>query len=61
MNSGCLYGYEFERPGRGLRSMAQKVTGRTTIRTAAVLFLASAVFEIMEFNSAVAIFGGVRV
>jgi len=41
--------------------MAQKVKGRATIRTAAVLFLASAVFEIMEFNSAVAIFGGVRV
>ena len=39
--------------------MAQKVKGRATIRTAAVLFLASAVFEIMEFNSAVALFGGV--
>lgn len=40
--------------------MAQKVKGRETIRTAAVLFLASAVFEIMEFNSAAALFGGVR-
>jgi hypothetical protein len=40
--------------------MAQKVKGRATIRTAAVLFLASAVFEIMDFNSAVALFGGVR-
>ena len=40
--------------------MAKKVKGRATIRTAAVLFLASAVFEIMEFYSAVALFGGVR-
>jgi hypothetical protein len=40
--------------------MARKVKGRATIRTAAVLFLASAVFEIMDFNSAVALFGGVR-
>lgn len=40
--------------------MAQKVKGRATIRTAAVLFLLSAVFEIMDVNSAVALFGGVR-
>jgi hypothetical protein len=40
--------------------MAQKVKGRATIRTAAVLFLVSAVFEIMDFNSAVALFGGIR-
>jgi hypothetical protein len=40
--------------------MTQKVKGRATIRTAAVFFLASAVFEVMDFNSAVALFGGVR-
>ncbi len=40
--------------------MAQKVKGHATIRTAAVLFLVSAVFEIMDVNSAVALFGGVR-
>jgi hypothetical protein len=40
--------------------MEAKVKGRTTIRTAAVLFLVSAVFEIMDLNSAVALFGGVR-
>jgi len=40
--------------------MAQKVKGRATIRTAAVLFLVSAVFEVMDFNSAVSLFGGVR-
>lgn len=41
--------------------MAQKVKGKTSIRTAAAFFLVSAVFEIMDFNSAVALFGGVRV
>jgi hypothetical protein len=41
--------------------MAQKVKGRATIRTAAIVFLASAVFEVMDYNSAVALFGGVRV
>jgi hypothetical protein len=40
--------------------MGQKVKGRATIRTAAVFFLASAVFEILDFNSAVPLFGGVR-
>jgi hypothetical protein len=40
--------------------MASQIKGRATIRTAAMLFLASAVFEIMDFNSAVALFGGVR-
>lgn len=40
--------------------MTQKVKGRATIRTASVLFVASAVFEIMDYNSAVALFGGVR-
>ena len=40
--------------------MAEKAKGRTTIRIAAILLLASAVFEIMEFNSAVALFGDVR-
>ncbi len=40
--------------------MAPKVKGRATIRTAAVFFLASAVFEIVDFSSAVALFGGVR-
>jgi hypothetical protein len=44
-----------------MKSMTQKVKGRATIRTAAVFFLASAVFEIMDFSSAVALFGGVRV
>ncbi len=41
--------------------MSQKEKGRATIRTAAVLFLASAAFEILDFNSAVALFGAVRV
>lgn len=40
--------------------MAQKVKGRVTIRTAAVLLMASAVFEILDANSAVALFGAVR-
>ncbi len=40
--------------------MAAKVKGRGTLRTAAVLFLASAVFEVMEFNSAAALFGSLR-
>jgi hypothetical protein len=40
--------------------MAQKSKGRVTIRTAAVLFLVSAVFEIMDVASAVALFGGLR-
>lgn len=40
--------------------MASQIKGRATIRAAAVLFLASAVFEIMDFNSAVGLFGGVR-
>ena len=41
--------------------LTEKVKGRATIRTAAVFFLASAVFEIMDLSSAVALFGGVRV
>jgi hypothetical protein len=41
--------------------MAQNEKGRATIRIAAVLILASAVFEILNFNSAVALFGAVRV
>jgi hypothetical protein len=41
--------------------MVQKVKGRATIRTAAVLFLVSAFFELMDFSSAAALFGGVRV
>jgi hypothetical protein len=44
-----------------MKPMAQKDKGRATIRTAAVLFLVSAAFEIMDFNSAVALFGAVRV
>jgi hypothetical protein len=48
-------------PEEEMRSMAKKVIGRTTIRSAAVLFVASAVFEIMDYNSAVAFFGGVRI
>ena len=40
--------------------MAQKGKGRATIRIAAVLIVASAVFEILNFNSAVALFGAVR-
>ncbi len=40
--------------------MTHKVKGQATIRTAAVLFLASAVLEIMDFSAAVALFGGVR-
>jgi len=41
--------------------MAPPIKGRATIRTAGVFFLVSAVFEIMDFNSAVALFGGVRI
>jgi hypothetical protein len=41
--------------------MAQPIRGRGTIRTAAVLFLASAVFEIMDYDAAASVFGGVRV
>lgn len=41
--------------------MTPQIKGRATIRTAAVLFLASAVFEIMDYNSAAALFGGVRI
>lgn len=41
--------------------MATPIKGRVTIRTAAVFFLVSAVFEIMDFSSPVALFGGVRV
>ena len=41
--------------------MASPIKGRATIRTAAVLLLASAVLEILDYNSAVALFGGVRV
>jgi TRAP-type C4-dicarboxylate transport system permease large subunit len=51
---------EDERFGIEIKSMAQKVKGRATIRIAALFFLASAVFEIMDFNSPVALFGGVR-
>jgi hypothetical protein len=40
--------------------MAHKVEGRATIRSAAVIFLASAVVDVINFSSAVAIFGGVR-
>jgi hypothetical protein len=40
--------------------MASLAKGRATIRTAAVFFLASAVFEILDYSSAVALFGGVR-
>ncbi|RPI68619.1 MAG: hypothetical protein EHM38_08365 [Geobacteraceae bacterium] len=40
--------------------MEQTVKGRATIRTSGVLFMVSAVFEIMDYNSAVALFGGVR-
>jgi hypothetical protein len=39
--------------------MASQVKGRATIRTAALFLLASAILEIMDFNSAVALFGGV--
>jgi hypothetical protein len=41
--------------------MASPIKGRATIRTAAVLFLASAAFEMTDYNSAVALFGSVRV
>lgn len=43
-----------------MKPMAQGEKGRVTIRTAGVLFLVSAVLEIMDFSSAVALFGGVR-
>jgi hypothetical protein len=51
---------EDENPGIEITSMAQEVKGRVTIRIAAVLFLASAIFELMGLNSAVALFGGIR-
>jgi hypothetical protein len=41
--------------------MAQKLKGRATIRTAAVLLMVSAILEVMDYDSAVALFGGVRV
>jgi hypothetical protein len=40
--------------------MAQQIKGRATIRTVAVFLLASAVFEIMDYSTAIALFGGVR-
>ena len=40
--------------------METKAKGRTTIRTAAVCFLASAVFEILDVTAPVAILGAVR-
>jgi len=40
--------------------MATRVKGRATMRTAALFLMASAVLEIMDFNSAVAFLGGVR-
>jgi hypothetical protein len=40
--------------------MASNVKGRTTIRTAAVLFLASAIFEFSEFTAGVPLFGAIR-
>ena len=40
--------------------MPSSIKGRTTIRTAAVFFLVSAVLELLDFDSAVALFGGVR-
>ncbi len=51
---------EDESPGIEIKSMTQKVKGLATIRIAAFYFLASAVFEVMDFNSAVALFGDVR-
>jgi hypothetical protein len=45
---------------KGLKAMASTIKGRTTIRSAAVLFLVSAVFELMDYNSVVALFGAVR-
>jgi hypothetical protein len=41
--------------------MAPRIKGRATIRTAAVLFLVSAVFEVLNYNSAAALFGSVKV
>ncbi len=40
--------------------MAEKPKGLVTIRTAAVFLLASAVVEVLDVGSAVALFGGVR-
>jgi hypothetical protein len=46
---------------RGAKAMAQPIKGRATIRTAAVFLLATAVFEIVDVASSVALFGGVRI
>ncbi len=40
--------------------MQTNVKGRTTIRTAAICFLASAVFELLDFASPVPLMGGMR-
>lgn len=40
--------------------METKAKGRTTIRTAAVCFLASAVFEVLDITSPVPLVGGIR-
>ena len=40
--------------------MQTKVKGRTTIRTAAICFLASAVFELLDFGSPVPLLGAMR-
>jgi hypothetical protein len=40
--------------------METKAKGRTTIRIAAVCFLASAVFEILDVTSSVPLFGAIR-
>jgi hypothetical protein len=40
--------------------MQTKVKGRTTIRTAAICFLASAVFELLDFAAPVPLLGGMR-
>jgi hypothetical protein len=44
---------------QGAQNMGSKVKGRATIRSAAVLFLVSAVLEIFDYDSAAALFGGV--
>lgn len=41
--------------------MAPQIKDRATIRTAAVFFLVSAVFELLDCTSAAALFGAVRV
>jgi hypothetical protein len=40
--------------------MPPQIKGRATIRTAGIFYIASAVLEVVDYNSAIALLGGVR-